>query len=95
MGRIRTRTWHTDRLAWATFATGVAAMAGVVYFAQAFDGYENTTATVAPLLRLQLPLFLAAAASAVAGPLAVTIGQLAAQANRAPVKKRAWGLREL
>src|SRR5689334_2362632 len=82
MGRIRARTWHTDRLAWATFATGVAAIAGVVSLSLAFEGYEDTTATVAPLIRLRLPLFLAAAASALAGPLAVTIGQwLAARGN--------------
>jgi hypothetical protein len=96
MEKTRTRTWHTDRLAWATFATGVATMAGVAYFALAFEGYEDTTATVAPLIRLRLPLFLAAAAWAVAGPLAVTIGQLlVARANHAPAKKRAWGLTEL
>jgi hypothetical protein len=71
-------------------------MVGVACLAVAFEGYENTQATVAPLVRLRLTLFLGAAAWAVAGPLAVTLGQqLAGRSKCPPLKKKAWGLTEL
>jgi hypothetical protein len=97
MSAIRIRTWHTDRVAWASFAAGVAAMAFATYFALAFEGYEDTTARVAPLVRLRVPLFLAASASAVAGPLVVTIGQwLDGRATLPSIDKpKAWSLEEL
>jgi hypothetical protein len=93
---IRDRTWHTDRFAWLSVATGAAVMLGAGCIALAFEGYEGTELRGAGLLRLRVPLFLGGAVWGLIVPMAVTIGQwLDGRASRPMVKKKVSGLEDL